>query len=160
WDTATGRLVQTIRRTPGPARRARALGPGGATLAAITGAGGLNATLIDLRKRGRPPSVTTGWTLSCLAFSPHGNLLIAGSLAGRVFLWGVAPFEVKERLTVHFAAVSCLGVSADGKRLATGSSEGAVAVTDLHSGEEVFSGKGHAGPVTFVALSPDGSKLA
>ena len=50
--------------------------------------------------------------------------------------------------------------SPDGQRLASGSWDKTVKIWDSATGKELFSLKGHAGPVRSVAFSPDGQRLA
>src|SRR5262249_15918906 len=127
----------------------------------------------DRRSGTRLNEFTVSSFASCVAFSPDGNLLAAGSgeqsrayRAGSLNVWDlrtaepVAPFD---SMPLSTWAVS---FSQDGKRLAAatgyyGSWEsGSVRVWDTTTARDMYHLKGHSNCVWSVAFSPDGRRLA
>lgn len=55
--------------------------------------------------------------ISCLAFSPQGTLLVAGTASGRLLIWRVkgTGFSLAQQITVHSKGVTDLAFSPDGK---------------------------------------------
>ncbi len=68
-------------------------------------------------------SIEIGAAFRCLAFSPRGDLLAAGSEDGRLFLWNVGETQPRLVLRVHNSPVLSLAFSPDGGQIATGSWE-------------------------------------
>jgi WD40 repeat protein/predicted Ser/Thr protein kinase len=99
-----------------------------------------------------------GGYLQSVAFSPDGRRLVLGGIGDTV--------EVVEALTgkrVRSLAArpgTCAVFSPDGRRLAAGCADGTLLVWDAESGREVRSVRAHAGNVSDLAFSPDGSRLA
>jgi WD40 repeat protein len=126
-----------------------------------------------------PPAV------SCLAFSPRGDLVAAG-VNDTVILWD--PDTGKEQNKFFFSgAVVCLAFDPDGKRLAVGlieqpdmpaqpqanlgrnkatgrgiktPSAHLVKLVDARTGKEWKTLSGHRAPLNAIAFSPDGTTLA
>ena len=69
--------------------------------------------------------------MSCLAFSPDGKTLAAGSWSGMVYLWEVGTTKVRAVLTGHRADVWSLDFSPDGARLISGSRDTTALIWDL-----------------------------
>jgi hypothetical protein len=67
----------------------------------------------------------------CVAFSPDGKALAAGTLFGPVRLWEVASGLERGRFTGHQSSVGALAFAPDGQLLASGSSDGTALVWDL-----------------------------
>src|SRR4051812_526357 len=53
----------------------------------------------------------------------------------------------------------CLAFSRDGKTLASGRNDNKVQLWDVATSKELFTMKGHEGPVLAVAFAPDGKTL-
>ncbi|MCA9545420.1 MAG: hypothetical protein KC613_13545, partial [Myxococcales bacterium] len=94
-----------------------------------------------------------------LALSPDGQMVVAGTTAGKVWRWrwrgdAWAPSE----LTPHAANVSCVRFAADGQRFATTAGDGQVWLW-AGDGEAPRFTMAHGGPVISADFSPEGDAL-
>src|SRR5262249_23675227 len=103
--------------------------------------------------------------LACVAFTPDGERLVAGSPSQpglfpppTVLVW-----EVKTGKRVlalkHPLAVLGVAVSPDGKTIASAGGDFLVRIWDVESKREKWTFRGHADMVTSVAFSPGGRWL-
>jgi WD40 repeat protein/serine/threonine protein kinase len=112
--------------------------------------------------------------VSCVAFSPDGKLLAAGSSwsnerirgkCGGVMIWDVVTGRELHRFPRELPGTNCVLFSPDGKWLAAGrgnhfgSSPGEIKIWDTENWTEIYSLE-HNNSVWGVAFSPDGRRLA
>jgi WD40 repeat protein len=99
----------------------------------------------------------------CVAFSPDGRLVAAGSGyegeqgSGQVMIWELATGRERSPISRHGAF--SLAFSPDSARLATGGIDQAVKIWDVASAQEILTLRGHTDWVTSVAFTPDGHRL-
>jgi WD40 repeat protein len=114
-----GQLKLIARRGYGFAQQA-AWNADGSQLAVATTRG---LYFFDTLSRRLGQSIEIGAAFRCLAFSPQGDLLAAGSEDGRLFIWNVGETQPRLILRVHNSPVLSLAFSPDGGQIATGSWE-------------------------------------
>ena len=118
-----------------------------------------------------------------VAFSSDGTKLASGSMDKTIKLWEVSTGENISTFTGHTDRVESIAFSPDGTKLASGSADRTVKLWNVSTGENIntlggtgstsaavqmlhiFAGRAskstqHRSPVTSVAFSPDGTKLA
>jgi WD40 repeat protein len=102
-----------------------------------------------------------GW-IHCLAFSPDGKILAAGSQDGVIRFWNPANGKMVHQVEAHKEGVKSLAFSCDGKYLASaGDGDGALVLREANTGKEIrrlFQGPPRA--CSRLAFSPDGKRLA
>jgi WD40 repeat protein len=107
--------------------------------------------------------------VKCIAFSPDGKRVVTGHWDGLARLWSVQSGGVDVRLEGHEGYVWHATFSLDGQRVATAGVDGTARVWDAVSGQlqqtlivapESVALLGRIAPVTAVAFSPDGARLA
>src|SRR5258708_319305 len=96
----------------------------------------------------------------CVAFSPDGQFLAAGSANGEVGVWQVARWKQIMTLSGHIGWVWSVAFSPDGARLASGGDDGTVELWEVSSGQCLTTLQGHTDWIRSVAFSPDGARLA
>jgi eukaryotic-like serine/threonine-protein kinase len=108
-----------------------------------------------------------GGTVAAVAWSPDGQSVAVGSMAGRLRIWRAAaaarPASVEQAEAdqlAHDAAIWDLAFSPDGQLLASASADGTVGLHDLVAGGPARSLTGHDAAVYAVDFSPTGSLLA
>ena len=99
--------------------------------------------------------------VSALAYSPDGRWLAAGLRSGRVMIWDTA----KEggpaiTLSAHKDRIVGLEFTPDGTSLVSGSKEGRVQFWDARKGWANSLSMAMDGPLSTIAISPDGTRLA
>ncbi len=102
-------------------------------------------------------------TIKCVAFSPDGRILAAGTQpidGGDIVLWDIVDKQIIATLKGHTGWVNSVSFSPDGSKLASGSSDGTIRLWDVETMKSIATLKGHTGWVNSVSFSPDGSKLA
>jgi WD40 repeat protein len=115
-------------------------------------------TLSSARKLSGP-----GDWVKCVAFSPDGTVLAAGSLDRTVRLWESSGAQELGRIHGHTAGVLCLAFSSAGTELATGCQDRVLSLWDLRDGPARarlrWRSLGHGGNVNAVAFLPGGDRL-
>jgi RNA polymerase sigma factor (sigma-70 family) len=106
--------------------------------------------------------------ITCLALSPDGKLLAAGSRAtadppdGAIHLWELATGKERGQLAGHRGPVSAVAFSGDGRTLASTGADRTVRLWDLLTGEQVWRSEEQPGrrEPSCLAFSPDGTTVA
>jgi WD40 repeat protein len=121
-------------------------------------------TGLSLRPFEREPAEDEGLRGGAVAFSPDGRTLATVGLDGAIRLWEVSTGRLRWRTAHEATRVFCpaLRFSPDGRVLAvpTGRPRNCAHVFDLATGQEGKTPGGHAGELTCLAFSPDGTRLA
>ena len=99
-------------------------------------------------------------SILCVAFSPRGDLLVAGTTAGEIRFWHAGSGLPLLTIQGHNNLVRSVAFSPDGTALASGSEDHTVRLWEVNSGRELTTLQGHTGIVRSVAFSPDGKLLA
>lgn len=98
-------------------------------------------------------------TIYCVAFSPDGSLLAAGTASGEIRLWLARDTALFLTCRGHSDWVRSVAFSPDGKLLASGSEDQTLRIWDTSDGRCLLVLEGHTGPIRSVAFSPDGESL-
>lgn len=165
WDAAGGSPKQ-LWQHPGEVSAAIFL-PGGKQVATVCHdglvrifsieSGELVATLGD-------PAVAGGASFA-VAASQDGTTLAAGS-GGQIQIWNLADYKLRATLSGHAGIVFGLGLSKDGSTLVSSGWDTLAKVWDVAGQKERLAipvppaDHDSPGPITLLALSPDGAKMA
>jgi WD40 repeat protein len=90
--------------------------------------------------------------LSCIAFSPKGQLLASaglGASGGEIILWDPSTGRRLRSLIAH-DAIEAIAFSHDGKVLASGGKDSNIILWQVATGKEISRLKGHRGPIMSV----------
>lgn len=98
--------------------------------------------------------------LASTAWSPDGEMFVAGTITGDIRVWRAADGRPLRTLTGHTDWVRSLRYSRDGHRLASACADHTLRVWDVGSGECLHALAGHARRVRTVAFNSDGRMLA
>ncbi|NLF58304.1 MAG: protein kinase [Candidatus Hydrogenedens sp.] len=137
---------------------AAAFSPDGA-LAALAMDNGCEIRSVDGWKRtaGFPGAFTQP---DCLAFSPDGQWLAAGTAEGDLVLWNRAS-AVETRISkAHLDSIRFMDWSSDSTRLVTAGFDRTARLWEPSSGRRLHTFKGHDRPLFAAAFSPAGHLLA
>jgi WD40 repeat protein len=95
----------------------------------------------------------------CIAYSPDGRWLAAGSESDVAHVWNAATGKVVHKLEGHELRASCVAFSRDGRLLASGSWSGVVRIWEAASGRllKQLQLPAHRYPLSCLAFSSDPS---
>ncbi|KAF7972320.1 hypothetical protein HWV62_18510 [Athelia sp. TMB] len=119
------------------------------------------------RKEYQRPSLSFRWyrevptVIRCLAFSPDGQIVAAGTRDGSIVTWAI-PEGRKDLIPqkVHRDSIRAIAFYPDGSRLVTGSRDTTLSILCAVSGSVLFGPlRGHSQCITSIAVSPDGNYI-
>ncbi|MBI2927584.1 MAG: protein kinase [Verrucomicrobia bacterium] len=134
----------------------------GVTVASPSGLGAGELKLFDVASRQELSTlIRQTVSITCLAFSPDGEILAAGNADGTVTSWNVTERTRRATLTGHTNAIRSLAFSPDRQTLATGSEpDKVVKIWNLQSQRELWSRNTELARLHCLVYSPDGGTLA
>ncbi|MHC4940009.1 MAG: WD40 repeat domain-containing serine/threonine protein kinase [Planctomycetota bacterium] len=100
-----------------------------------------------------------GNTVEQFAFGPDGSRAALGRTGGEIQFVRLPDWGVEAEVRAHDQEVADLAVRADGL-VASGSRDQTIALWDPTGAEPIRRLRGHAAPLSAVAFSPDGTRLA
>jgi WD40 repeat protein len=106
------------------------------------------------------PSKRRGISVYCVAFSPDGKTVAAGTNRREVQLWDVVTGKETATLPGHEGAVRSVAFRPDGKALVSGDSSGALWLWDLTSNSRIARLNAANDSIRSVNISPDGKTVA
>jgi WD40 repeat protein len=96
--------------------------------------------------------------LSCITFSPNGQIVATGGPDG-VKLWDARSGQERPTLLGNTRFIVAVAFSPDGKILATSSQDQKVKLWHVATAQELLTLEGHAGAPQALAFAPDGEVL-
>jgi WD40 repeat protein len=99
-------------------------------------------------------------SILCVAFSPQGDLLAAGTTTGEIRVWHAISSLPLHTFRGHTNWVHSVAFSPDGKTLASSGDDQIIHLWEVSSGQCFNTLQGHTSVVWSVAFSPDGKTLA
>jgi WD40 repeat protein len=166
WDLADGTLKAAFDHVPArlPAQYVYGLAysPDGALLASSGGAQSVIRIWNPATSRLERSFGTYGSATFCIAFSPDGAFLLAGSEDGKIRVFSFATGFPTGDVAAHPGGVRALAFSPDGKTLATAGVDKTARLWDYADGKlrERRALAGHSDMVLGLAFSRDGKELA
>ncbi|HZE97358.1 MAG TPA: PQQ-binding-like beta-propeller repeat protein, partial [Planctomycetota bacterium] len=130
----------------------------GKTLVQTDGAGAVYLWKLetgDLIKQQKHGSISTA-----VALSPDGKVFVTGGGDGSVKQWDAASGEAIGKFSCPDLDVRSLAYRKDGKALYVGLADGHLKVVDPATGAVQKDVAAHEGPLSHIAVSPDGKKIA
>jgi WD40 repeat protein len=105
-----------------------------------------------------PTVLEGGASKSCVAVSPDGSTIVAGSKDQMIHVWN-ATDHTHRVFQGHTDSVVAIAFSPDGSQLASGSKDATVRVWHPASGTEIGQWQGHRHAVLSVAFTRDGNRI-
>ena len=98
------------------------------------------------------------FSVTCCAFSPDGELALAGTRDYSLRLWNVASGKIVHVLKGHTSSVNCCAFSSDGRYILSGGWDANLRWWDVSTGTLIrtLSGPGHDGSFICCAISRNG----
>jgi WD40 repeat protein len=98
-------------------------------------------------------------SMSVLAFSPDGNLLVSAGYDAEVHFWDVSTGQRKATLRDRLVSTFAMAFTGDGKNLVIGGADGAIEIINVAEASiaRKFPAEKHA--LINVSLSPDGQSI-
>ncbi len=93
-----------------------------------------------------------------LAFTPDGATLVSADISGTIIVWDVARGVERRRFSAGSTAAH-IALSPDASTVLAGTGEGTLRFWDLNTGQVTRRLTSDAGPVSAVAISPDGGLI-
>ncbi|CAE6514302.1 unnamed protein product [Rhizoctonia solani] len=114
------------------------------------------------RQLGLLSSISVGSEVYCVACSPNGKLIAAGTYDRRILIWDAVTLQMTvDPIQGHSGPVRAVAFSPDGTHICSGSEDETICVWDPQNGQLVAGPlKGHDERVWSVDYSPDGQWLA
>jgi WD40 repeat protein len=159
WDVTTGKIVHDL---PIPPYVRLAFAPQGKLLAGYDpyGTSGTGVHLWNAATGTKLPALEGhAKTVSALAFSPRGNLLLSGSEDQTIRVWDLGSRTSRPVLTSKHGAVRSLDCAADGRQFVSGHEDGTLVLWEMENSQPVREWRGHNAPVIALAFSPDAHTL-
>ncbi|WDT52603.1 nSTAND1 domain-containing NTPase [Streptomyces sp. G7(2002)] len=172
WDVATRRTTAVLRgaRKPLSTVELLALRPDGRALAAVSADGTTRLWTMRPGQTGTPLPGPKNGAVSALAFSPDGQTLAAGIVAGAIGdstirVWDIATRHTTTTRSGQTGVVEGVAFSPDGRTLATASADGTVRLWNALATHvrATLTGPSHGNNKdmrTTVRFSPNGHALA
>jgi WD40 repeat protein len=105
-----------------------------------------------------PISLDEGASKSCVAVSPDGSAIAAGSKDHMIHVWNTTDHSHRALLG-HTNSVCTIAFSPDGRQLASGSQDATVLAWDPITGTKIEQRQGHRYAVLSVAFTQDKTRI-
>ncbi|GJJ67835.1 hypothetical protein EMPS_00181 [Entomortierella parvispora] len=116
--------------------------------------------LLHVKKDPEADDYFEGKTVSHVAFSPDGKLLVSSCDDKNVRLWDTRTGECVYVLSGHTESVVMTKFSRSGDRVASASMDGTARIWDVASGRCLYTLEGHTADITSIEYSPNGLQIA
>jgi len=134
WELATGKLLDRAIVTAPVASLREIVFPDGKLLARLDSKRPAFIDVIDtVTGKARFDLMGEGKPFFCVAVSPDGKIIAAGSKEKSIYWWETATGQKIHELYGHDGFVTALAFSPDGRTLVSGAEDGTVFVWDVHA---------------------------
>jgi len=103
----------------------------------------------------------SGTMLTCIAFSPKGNIIAAGTNNAGICIWSFLEIQTcPQKWSGPDGNVISVAFASDGARLASASKGNSISIWQIPTGDRIMNLNGHTEEVSQVVFSPDCATLA